>query len=155
MTKKEKKRSIGGDVTLSWVDDTNPELANWRDYAVAWIASSSASKIDKRIFIKIFFEQYLLRLNLPMQISSFLQASEIWPKFSDSILHVKLTNRRLVACNDHIADFLSWVLVTHFSETDSLGNSIPVAGFCNPIRRIQKVADRNIDDQNLRPHNDK
>lgn len=143
------------DPTLRWVDIKHPQLSAWRDYAVRWIEHSSKNRRAKLMNLRTFFEEYLLRLDLPLEVSTFLLAGKTWPNFSDAILHVKLAGTRRVTCNDQIADFLSWIIQTDFSEIDPFGNKIPLPGFHNPVRRVQKVADRNIDDKSLRPHNDK
>jgi hypothetical protein len=143
------------DVTLGWIDAKYPELGVWRDYAVRWLATSKKNPQDKILYLRFFFEQYLLRLSLPLEVSGFLQAGMVWPNFSESISGLSLSDTRLIACNDQIADFLSWIISTHFSATDQFGHSAPIAGFHNPVRRVRKIAERNINDPNMRPHNDK
>lgn len=152
---KEQPLRIESDVTLRWVDVKYPQLGVWRDYAVRWIAHSNKNQRSKLLNLRMFFEHYLLRLNLPMEVSSFLEAGKIWPNFSELLLHLQIADKGRVACNDQIADFLSWIIQTAFSAIDAHGNNMPLPGFQNPVRRVQKVADRNIKDANLRPHNDK
>lgn len=152
---KELPLRINSDPTLRWAKLLYPQLSAWSDYAVRWIAHSPTNRREKLMSIRIFFEQYLLALNLPMEVGTFLQRGKVWPIFGDSILHLPIAGRRRLACNDQMADFLSWVIAADFSETDALGTMVPLPEFSNPIRRVQKVADRNITDPGLRPHNDK
>lgn len=147
--------SSSSDPNLTWVAHQYPELGSWRDYAVRWLAFSNKDIKAKLRSMRVFFEEYLLRLNLPMHADVYLRKGQICPNFADSILHLYNEERRRVVCNDHIADFLSWILSEHFSEDDEEGHRFPLPDFCNPVRRIQKVADRAIDDPTLRPHNDK
>lgn len=152
---KEEPLGIGSDPTLQWIDIRHPQLSVWRNYAVRWIAHSSKNQRSKLNHLRIFFEEYLLRLELPLEVGIFLQAEKKWPNFSETILHVQLTDKRRIICNDHIADFLSWIIRTEFSEIDPLGNTMPLSDFHNPVRRVQKIAGRTIDDKSLLPHNDK
>ena len=149
------KTTTSNDPTFAWVAQQFPELGAWRDYAIRWLAFSHRDTRTKVMHLRVFFTEYLLRLNLPMHADAYLRKGETWPNFSESILHVKIADKRRVACNDHIADFLSWILIEDFSEIHEEGHRVALSNFCNPVRRIQKVADRVIDDPNLRPHNDK
>lgn len=152
---KEEPLRINSDPTFRWVDVLHPQLAAWKKYATRWMAHSKKNQREKLMHLRIFFEQYLLRLNLPLEVAIFFQDGKIWPNFADSILDLKISKKRRVICNDQMADFLSWIIETDFSEADTPGNISPLEGFRNPIRRIQKVADRTIIDPGLRPHNDK
>ena len=147
--------AISADLTLAWVQERHPELVTWRDYAVRWLSTSSKDSKLKLMHLRIFFEDYLLSLNLPMSPEAFLRQNAVWPNFAAAIVHLKIADKRRTVCNDHIADFLSWILFEDFSVDDPTGHRSPIAGFTNPIRRIQKVADRTIDDPSLRPHVDK
>lgn len=143
------------DVTLAWVEQQHPDLTVWRDYAVRWLAISNKDLKFKLKHLRVFFEQYLARLNLPTSPEMFLRKGRVWPDFSASIMHVKIAEKRRIVCNDHIADFLSWIIAENFSDLDDTGHKVPLPNFANPVRRIQKVADRTIDDPTLRPHVDK
>lgn len=143
------------DTTLAWVEQRYPDLSVWRDYAVRWLTTSNKDVKPKLMHLRLFFEEYLARLNLPSSPEAFLRKGEVWPDFSASIKHVKISDRRRITCNDHIADFLTWILFEDFSDVDDNGHKVPLSSFANPVRRIQKVADRTIDDPSLRPHLDK
>lgn len=147
--------AIREDATLQWVNMRCPELMVWRDYAIRWVASKKLNRSEKLIYLNIFFEQYLHRLGLPAEPGTFLKVKEVWPSFSDSITHLGMSDKRRVACNDCVADFLCWVLAADFSGTDEYGDSEILPEFRNPVRRVQKIADRNIDNHDLRAHNDK
>ena len=151
----QKPLPVSRDKNLDWVAVKYPELSAWRQYGVQWIASSQTNHREKLLHLQIFFEQYLLRLNLSSEPGLFLKADKVWPSFSDAISHVNLSEKRRIACNDQISDFLSWILASDFSADDSRGHKAPLPGFVNPIRRVQKIADRNVADASLRPHNDK
>jgi len=148
-----KKVAIIND-TFTWAD-TYPTLFTWRDYAIRWLSSSNTNKAAKVGNLNIFFREILLRLDSPPAPVSYLAADKVWPNFLQSIAHLTLKEKRRVECNDSVSDFLRWVLLTEFSETDEYGDKSILPGFANPIRRIQKVADRNIENIELRAHNDK
>lgn len=149
-------KNIGAsrDVNFAWAEQY-PELETWRGYAVSWVAASKKNLRFRLMHIRVFFEEYLLRLNLPMQPESFLRQSKVWPDFSAAISHIITAEKRRTDCNDQVADFLSWIILKDFSEPDALGHPVPIAGFTNPVRRIRKVANRKIDDPSLRPHLDR
>lgn len=149
------KPNLSNGLQLAWVEQRCPELLSWRGYAVRWLTSSSKDLKTKLSHLRVFFEDYLFRLNLPMEADVFLRVGQVWPSFPDVIANLQIADVRRVVCNDHIADFLSWILMEDFSEVDSSGHVVPLAGFRNPIRRIQKVAGRAIEDPSQRPHNDK
>ncbi|KFC73037.1 integrase family protein [Massilia sp. LC238] len=149
------KSPPSSDITLAWMEQRHPDLTAWRDYAVRWLAKSNKDVIFKLKHLRVFFEEYLARLNLPTSPEMFLRKGQVWPDFSASIMHVKITDKRRIVCNDHIADFLSWIIAEDFSDLEDTGHKVPLPSFANPVRRIQKVADRTIDDPSLRPHVDK
>lgn len=154
MTKQPIKK-IKRDANLTWVPKRRPELGIWRDCALRWLSASSRNIEHKLTHLRIFFEDYLFRLGLPMEPEIFLRAGKVWPEFLASIPDGRIVEKRRVPCNDHIADFLSWLLVEDFGEVGPQGYKQAIAGFHNPVRRIQKVADRGLDNANLRPHTDR
>jgi hypothetical protein len=148
------KKVIALDVTFKWVD-AYPALSTWREYALRWFAFSNKNIGAKVRNLNIFFRENILGLNLPSSPASYLTANKAWPGFQQSIQHLNLKEKRRVECNDTVSDFLRWILQTDFSATDEYGDKNVLPGFANPIRRIQKIADRNIENIQLRAHNDK
>jgi hypothetical protein len=149
------KKSAILDTTFSWMEVRCPQLAPWRDYALRWLTASPKNHGTKLRNLNIFFREYVFRLNLPASPSLYLKAGSIWPSFPDSILHLDLIDKRRTDCNDTAADFLRWILETDFSGLNEFGDKDILQGYRNPVRRIQKIADRNIDNIDLRAHNDK
>ena len=152
---KQEPLRVESDVSLKWVDVKHPQLAVWRDYAIPWIAQSDKNTRSRLMNLRVFLEYYLVGLNLPMEVTTFLEAGATWPNFSSYLVELKLVNKSRTNCHDQMADFLSWIIATYFSEIDAAGNNQPLPGFRNPLRRIQKVSSRSIVDISLRPHNDK
>lgn len=155
MSQKKKPIGASNDASLAWVEQRCPELAAWRGYAMRWLSSSKSNLIAKTRYLRVFFEDYLHRLNLPTSPETFLRKGAVWPEFMSSISHVYSSDFYLVSCNDYISDFLTWIISKNFSGIDHNGHNLPLEGFVNPIRRIQKIAARNIEDASLLPHNDK
>jgi len=155
MTKKTVKNVEANDLTLDWMEELSPELSVWRGYAVRWLAALKKDLPYKLMHLRVFTEEYLLRLNLPSSPEIFLRKGQIWPEFLSSISHAKIAEKRRIVCNDHIADFLSWIISEDFSELDDKGHKLPSPSFANPVRRIRKIAARSIIDPSLRPHIDK
>jgi hypothetical protein len=149
-----RKKVASPAVPFKWVDEY-PTLFTWREYAVRWLADSNANKAAKVRNLKIFFSEMLLRLDLHLTPASYLAADKVWPNFYQLIEHLALPEKRRLECNDIVSDFLRWILQNEFSESDEYGDKTVLPGFANPIRRIQKVADRNIENIQLRAHNDK
>lgn len=143
------------DLTMAWIVADHPEMASWRAYAVAWIDSLGGYKKEKLLYMRIFLEDYIVRLNIPFQVPLFLKEGENWPSYVEAIAHKNLNPSRLKHCNDFAADFLSWIIAKEFSGPDEYGFEAPLRGFQNPIRRIQRIAERTIEDASQRPHNDK
>lgn len=148
-------KSVSTDATLAWVNVRCPELVVWREYAQRWLGILDKVQRDKLIHLNIFLEKYLHRFSLPNSPVLFLRDGANWPSFYDCVLQLDLAASRKVACNDDISDFLRWILLVEFSEIDSYGDEVAQKGYSNPVRRIQKIADRKIDDLSRRPHNDK
>jgi len=153
-TMKSKNVAVKKDVNLNWAAQY-PELSVWRDYAVRWLAAHKKNHKQKLMYLRLFLEKYLLQLNLPMTPESFLRKGAVWPDLPVTISNSLTAERYRTNCIDTIADFLSWVISEDFSEADTLGHRVPIAGFTNPIRRIRKIANRTIADPNLRPHLDR
>lgn len=147
--------SIRYDYKMQWVDLRCPQLSVWRDYAIRWVTSANLNPGEKLIYLNIFFEKYLHRLSLPTEPAVFFDAKKVWPSFHESVGQLGMTEVREKGCNDTISDFLRWVLNTDFSAFDEYGDKEILPEFRNPVRRIQKLADRNIDNEGLRAHNDK
>jgi hypothetical protein len=152
---KQQPLRVDSDLNLGWVDVKHPQLSGWRDYGVRWIAQSDKNVRSRLLNLRVFFDYYLVGLNLPMEITSFLKAGKHWPNFSEFLIELKFVDRSRISCHDQVADFLSWIIETHFSELNANGINLPLPGFQNPLRRIQKISSRNIEDVGRKPHNDK
>lgn len=149
-----KNIAVKRDVNLNWAEQY-PELTIWRGYAVRWLAAYKKNHVHKLMYLRLFLEKYLLQLNLPMTPESFLRQGAVWPDLSVTVSQSRTAGKQRIHCIDGISDFLSWIIREDFSEDDALGHPVPIAGFTNPVRRISKIANRTIDDPNLRPHLDR
>jgi hypothetical protein len=155
MTQDKRTRAERIETSLRWLDSIGPELDEWRHYITRWLEAAPKNYVFVLKNVNIFLKEYLLRLNMPKSPAAYLAKGQVWPTFSESIAHLGLVDKRIVECNDCISDFLRWVLSVDFSEADEYGDLLVLPLYINPIRRIQRTAERKIEDVSLRPHNDK
>lgn len=155
MIKNKRTRAESVANSLIWLDSHGPEYDEWRSYIARWIEASSTNYTFRLKNLNVFLREYIVRLNLPASPSAYLASGATWPGFSDSIVHLALVDKRIVECNDCISDFLRWMLNEDFSQADQYGDLHILPLYRNPIRRIQRIAERQIKDIGLRPHNDK
>lgn len=143
------------DLEMRWVDKECPQFSVWRDYAVRWIKHSNRNSRSRLRSACMFIEEYLLKHSLPTHPGLFLHEGIVHPDFVSSIAHRTKSEKGRKENNDLVADFMAWILEGEFSETSKRGDSILKVGYCNPFQRVQKRADRTIDDPQMRPHIDK
>lgn len=158
-----KRKQIGepiyrkhNDTDFLWMEKKYPEMPIWRDYAKRWIKHDGRNLRQKVIALDRFFGDYIKSNNMENTPALFLRMSgKSYPNYWEILSRLSDNERQKKYDHDYTADFLSWILENDFSQSGPSGQRYPIEGYGLPFRRIQKIADRNLDDETLRPHMDR
>lgn len=121
------------DQDLSWVKDRCPHLESWRVLAAEWIKGPGAQTggIGTKLYsISAFLERYILKLRLPAEPTRLLERTLLAPSFFDMCCP---NSEGGVQYNNHIHDFLEFVLLKDCSEEDDHGRRVVSPLFHNPV----------------------
>lgn len=132
------------DLTFQWlIKKYGPQIETWRRLAEEWIKMQDADVAGKLNSLCIFFDKYLMR-TIPYcaDISLFLGGISKSRKpsssdFKKAILeHTNRSeNKNTQEIINNTADFIEWVLDTHFVEINKDG--IKIYHYENPIQKIK------------------
>lgn len=125
-----KKRS--SDLELDWVGREYPHLSVWRSFAVDWLKGESRGLENRLQALVSFFKMYLIGQNLPTDPSVLFARSERLPDFFATSCP---DSRHGIMYNNHISDFLNFVLLREYSEIDDFGQPCILPIFHNPVPR--------------------
>ncbi len=121
------------DTTLGWVDRQYPQLHAWRALAVEWLKGETRG-VDKRLeAVARFFERYLIQQKLPLDPAVFLANNTALPDLYSTVCPDSVDGTR---SNNHIHDFLNFVLKQSFSIVNSDGSLTVSPAFRNPVARL-------------------
>lgn len=123
------------DTSLGWLEREYPQLGPWRALAVEWLKGETRGVGSRLRALGAFFERYLIQQSLPLDPAVCLARSTVLPDFyrkacPDSVEGIKY--------NNHIHDFLHFVLLREFSEADDDGRPVVSPAFRNPMPRMTK-----------------
>lgn len=135
LPKKRKGVTRDTDTTLGWVERDYPQLAVWRALAVEWLKGETVGINTRLQALVAFLERYLVRLGLPLDPAVFLARDTVLPEFyrsacPDSAVGIKY--------NNHIKDFLDFVLRRDCSTAADDGHLTVSPAFWNPVPRRSK-----------------
>ena len=136
-TQATKKRTVPreADKELTWVIRDYPQLEEWRSLGVEWLRGETRG-ISKRISAFVaFYERYLIRQKLPLDLTVFLSRKTILPDFYRTACPDSLSG---VEYNNQIHNFLNFVLLQKFSESDDRSQLVISPAFRNPVSRMTK-----------------
>lgn len=134
LLKKTVPRSMDGN--LDWVvPDLGPDFAEWRDLAVAWLATQHFGLADRLNGLTRFLDKYLFRRNLTTSPEAYFRRENIWPDFYESTLP---QSHGGIKWNNQVHGFLEWALLTRFSEPDDNGRPVVLPGYRNPVKHISQ-----------------
>lgn len=130
------KKKIGitrsNDMELGWVARDYPHLEEWRALAVEWLKGETRDIGLRLEAFASFFENYLVKQNIPLGPTSFVKRGTIIPDFyQTSCPHSK----RGTKYNNSISKFLNFILLRECSETDDYGHRVISPEYFNPIMR--------------------
>ncbi|MDB5796198.1 MAG: hypothetical protein JWP36_100 [Paucimonas sp.] len=118
------RRGLQKDADMSFLTYLNPQLEQWRAYAVSWISSVKANVGGARTAIKHFIVDYIVNERLPTDPSVLLslewQKNNTLPLYRETALHAVGLKHAGPQC-DKAAEFLDYVLETYYSADDDFG----------------------------------
>lgn len=133
---RERETPVSHDKNLVWMKDELPELEAWRTLAAQWISEQDTNVKGKLLGLRRFFQDYVRdtvgRAGLPTTPTAILSRSTNLPNFFNSCLKkYKVSVSRIR--NNHVHEFLEWVLLTEFSLPDDYGRPVRGLDFYNPV----------------------
>lgn len=123
-----KRNGRSSDFKFSWlVSERGVQWEEWRSLFERWILIQDVGVHHKMRALIWFVFHYLPLVPVPERPSSFLIASThgILPD-TLPILEERMNHSGAVATNNHIVEFLDWVIEDGFTEPDDHGNPVPL-----------------------------
>ena len=125
------------DPELRYFTDLNPQLEQWRIYAIGWLASLTANLGSAQNALKQLVLVYISGQRLPCDPNVLLslkwQRSNTLPPYSETAL--KTTgSKHAIPQFAKAADFIDYVLQTHYSAEDDYGRRIVSGDFHNFLK---------------------
>ncbi|TMU24525.1 integrase [Halomonas sp. ATBC28] len=131
-----KKNTVkSSDLTLSWVIRDHPELSQWHEHAVKWLANEHVNLQDRLQAFIYFFRDYLYRENLPSSPAKFLERGSVLPDFYSTACPQSAAGIKYTSI---INQFINYVLLTDYSDFDDNDQPIVSPAFHNPIRIVSR-----------------
>jgi hypothetical protein len=127
------KRS--SDTALGWVTHEYPQLAAWRELAVAWLSGETRGIHIRLSAVAAFFERFLIRHDLPLDPAVLLSRGTVLPDFYQTACPDSAGG---IEYNNHIHAFLHFVLQREFSDAADDGQQVVSPAFRNPIPRMSR-----------------
>ncbi len=118
------------DVTLAWVAREYPQLAEWRDLAIAWLRGETRGLSGRLQALSAFFDKYLFQLDLPTDPAALLARGSILPDFYETVC---ADSSGGVRYNNYIHAFLDYVLLQAFSLPADDGQPVVSPAYRNPV----------------------
>lgn len=118
------------DPTLDWIITDYPQLADWQKLGLGWLETLPRTSRSQLKGILRFLKDYMIQFKLPLDPDEFLRRKTQLPDFFKEVCP---ESRSGVALNNTVRSFLNWVLLEHFSETDSTGRITIRSAYHNPI----------------------
>lgn len=133
----ERGNTKGWDTSLPWLTKSWPAMEDWRSLAEQWLHVQSAALPTRITALIVFFEDYIVGQGLTMVpeelLSRFFDAPDPGVAFPDTP-HGK-------TCRNNAADFLDWVILTLFGNTDAGGQVVLDPLFRNPLSKASFAGD--------------
>ncbi|MFP4893646.1 VPA1269 family protein [Paraburkholderia sp. EG304] len=123
------------DSMLLWVDLEYPQLAVWRLLAIDWLQGETRGIVARLQALRAFFERYLVQQKLPLDPATFFARATALPGFYRTSCPDSRTG---VEYNNHVHEFLHFVLLHRFSDAGDDGQAVILPAFRNPVPRMSK-----------------
>ncbi|MGU5574053.1 gamma-mobile-trio integrase GmtZ [Aeromonas hydrophila] len=132
------------DLSFAHVAIRDPRMQNWLVLAVEWLSQQKTSVAQCRYALDHFLVTYIIGCDLSRQPLDFLTRTTPKPLLPEILVKAKsrgdigqLTDNE-VRVNNHIADFLDWVLADKLSLEGDHGHRFIPHELHNPIARLTK-----------------
>lgn len=132
----------GSDITFSHVLALDPRMVHWQELAAEWLGTQKSSVAIRREGLDKFLVKYILGCDLPHHPMLFLSRSTHKPVFSEVLVEKKekgtvdSLNAGDIKLNNHVVDFIDWVLLEKLSLEDDKGHRIVPHELHNPVARL-------------------
>lgn len=132
---KSNKARIGKtkDLEFNYVLKVDPELEPWRALAATWFDGQINGRAIKRLALDKFLCLFLPQLGEYKALELFFLRGSAIPPLQDFLQGIQ--RRGVVKLNNHVHDFLGWVLDNSLAIEDDNGYRLVPAEFHNPIPR--------------------
>lgn len=121
------------DRSLGWVEREYPQLAAWRSLAVDWLKGELRGITHRLGALTRFLERYIFEKGLPVDPAVFLSINTVLPDF---FLTACPESKDGIKYNNHIHNFLHFVLLREFSEAGDGDKPVVSSAFRNPVPRM-------------------
>ena len=128
-----KRKSNYTDLDFKWVSRDYPQLDDWREPMAKWMAGEKNALGAKSKMLSSFIRNYLAALQLPCTRAELLKRGQVLPDFYK--VACKESSGGIVT-NNHLHDFLDWVLLHYFSDQDEDGPPMVSPAYCNPVPNL-------------------
>lgn len=141
---KSKITGKGSDITFAHVLALDPRLLHWQELAAEWLGEQRSAVSDRRVALDKFLLQYVLACDLPRHPMVLLTRSTPKPSLSEVLLKAKAKgaigslSASDIKGNNHVADFIDWVLLEKLSIEDDHGHRIVPVELHNPVTRLSQ-----------------
>ncbi|WP_054073376.1 gamma-mobile-trio integrase GmtZ [Comamonas testosteroni] len=124
------------DLEFLWISKRYPFFEDWRMSMAGWIQGEARGLGQRISALAAFVERYLACFNLPATREEFFRKGRVLPDF-----YAALSNDTNDASkhNNTIHQFLQWVLLHDFSDTDDDGKPVVSSLYRNPIPLVSKA----------------
>lgn len=125
------------DLTFAWlVRDHGARWEDWRTHFAAYLSAVDVGLAKRVDALRLFALRYLAALQLPSSPAWFLERRTVVPEVFPA-MHAKV-NHGAIKANNHVSDFIDWLLITHYSFPDDYGRPVVSPEYHNPVPRMRQ-----------------
>jgi hypothetical protein len=110
---------------------------------VQWLKTVPRGLEPRLQAIRAFFAKYLVGLQLPTEPAALLARGTQIPEIFGTVI---AATHNGVKTNNHIHEFITWVLLNNFSEPDDFGRPVILPAFHNPFTSRASVREMRPDE---------
>src|SRR5439155_837597 len=120
---------------VAWMKRDFPQLEEWHGLVVEWLDNRKKDNSQLTQYFSHFFRQYVIKLDLPVELKTFFSASIEFPSFYEIVCANSKSFRHSVRLNNTIHGFLQFVLAARFAHRNGDGDLVVDPAYRNPIPR--------------------
>ena len=134
------------DIELRHLTEYDPSMEDWRSIGSEWFNEQRSGSNSKLIALNKFLRGYIAERGLDRNPYNYLRRDALKPRFIDVLLasrcdakdHIENSkpSRGEIKTNNHISDFLDWILHEKLSAEDDNGERVIPAEFHNPVSKL-------------------